>query len=352
MAWKVKAHFGLFRTLDVTESLVAAYGELRYDPAGGAWAVSAKNPPQYLRVANDSLPYWRPLTVAPGCRLSLDRPGNLNFSQVKTRIVYFINCYVNANYLYMVSSQLKELRETGLLTETQCELHVVSSGAPADRKTLGAELKKQFGDSPVVFHEHTEANQFEYPGIRKVWQLSQRGKDAFVLYFHARGLSRMKLGRFRRKRQPQEKRLFRSVIGAWRQNLTWLHHITSADKLGLTCGGNGWVWFNFWWARASYLKQLEEPVVTDRRHYYEDWLGRYQPPESKPGEYASNLNQCLSIASATGLKKYNLGSDFHPLRGETHLGLPWGYFKVMVMSLRARLMFREFKTDSMTLFRK
>jgi hypothetical protein len=333
MAWKVKAHFGVFRSLDVTEALFAATGELNYDPAGVDRAVFGKNPPDYLQVTDDSLLHWRPLMVSPGCRFSIDRPVNLNFSQVKTRVVYFINCYVNANYLYMVSSQLKELRETGLLTETRCELHVVSSGAPADRETLGAELRMQFGNSPVVFHEHTEVNQFEYPGIKKVWDLSQRQENAYLLYFHARGLSRMKLGRFRRKRQPQEKRLFRRVIGAWRQNLTWLEHITSADKLGLTCGGNGWVWFNFWWARASYVRQLEEPVVTDRRHYYEDWLGRYQPLRTIPREYSSNLTQCLSIASAPAIKKYNLGSDFNPHRGETHLGLPWGKLKARLVRL-------------------
>jgi len=334
MAWKVKAHLGRFRAVDVTEKLVAAHGELSYDPAAAAWSFIANNSTHYLRIAEDSLPYWRPLLVASGSHFSIEPPANLNFSQVKTRIVYFINCYVNTNYLFMVSSQLKELHATGLLTETQCEVHVVSSGTAVHRESLGAQLKKQFGNSPVVFHEHTEANQFEYPGIRKVWQLGQRHEDSYLLYFHARGLSRMKLGRFRRKRQPQEKRLFRRVIGAWRQNLTWLEHITSADKLGLTCGGNGWVWFNFWWARASYVRQLEEPVVTDRRHYYEDWLGRYQPLGSKPGEYSSNLTQCLSIASVPAIKKYNLGSDFNPHRGETHLGLPWGKLKALLVGLR------------------
>ena len=29
---------------------------------------------------------------------------------------------------------------------------------------------------------------------------------------------------------------------------------------------------NFWWARASFMRQTEEPLQT-RRHYYENWLG-------------------------------------------------------------------------------
>ena len=39
-------------------------------------------------------------------------------------------------------------------------------------------------------------------------------------------------------------------------------------------GGNGWIWYNFWYARGSYIKYVERPIKTYRRHYYEDWLGR------------------------------------------------------------------------------
>jgi hypothetical protein len=336
MAWKVKAHFGLFRSLDVTPQLVSAHGELNYDPDKFDWSLFAQNPTRYLSVTNESLRYWRPLLVAPQCRFSLAKPVDVVLSEIRTRIVYFINCYVNANYLHMVSSQLKELRETGLLTETHGELHVVSSGTAIHRESLAVELRKWFGAGTSVFHEHTKANQFEYPGINKVWQLGQQAEDAYILYFHARGLSRMKLGRYRRNRQPQEKRLFGKVIGEWRQNLTWLQHVTSADKLGLTCGGNGWIWFNFWWTRATYVRHLEKPEVTDRRHYYEDWLGRYRPPRKAHGQYASNLSQCLATAAAPSFQKYNLGSDFHPLRGETHLGLPWGWAKALVTKLLHR----------------
>ncbi|MFZ5630121.1 MAG: hypothetical protein ACOY5B_13400 [Spirochaetota bacterium] len=336
MAWKIEAVLGTFRHRDMTAELmrsVPGTETLRYTPNLLTKTLQPARV-RYLRISNSELPHWRPMLVSPDCSFELRLSNPTDLRQIPVRMVYFVNCYINPRYLYMVSSQLKELRRTGLFEGTRAILYVISSGTEGDRLRLGNELKQIFGESPAVQHEHTTENQFEYPGIHKVWQLGQPDRDGYILYFHARGISHLKLGRFRRNRQRQEKRLFRRVIGEWRQNLTWLQNLASAAKLGINCGGNGWVWFNFWWARASYVHNLEQPVVTDRRHYYEDWLGRYQPPGTTPGEYASNLSQCLSIASAPGLKKYHLGSDFNPHRGETHLGLPWGALKALLVRWR------------------
>ena len=61
----------------------------------------------------------------------------------------------------------------------------------------------------------------------------------------------------------------------------------------------GWIWFNFWWARASYLKKLVEPVRSTRRHYYEDWLGRLTPDPSTD-EAAQLLAASTDGATETG----------------------------------------------------
>ena len=34
-----------------------------------------------------------------------------------------------------------------------------------------------------------------------------------------------------------------------------------------------WIWFNFWWARGTYLNTCEDPIITCDRYYYESWLG-------------------------------------------------------------------------------
>ena len=50
----------------------------------------------------------------------------------------------------------------------------------------------------------------------------------------------------------------------------------SINKLGILSGGNGWLWFNFWIAKSSYLSKIEKPRMTKRAFYYEDWIARFR----------------------------------------------------------------------------
>ncbi|TXH70502.1 MAG: hypothetical protein E6Q83_06415 [Thiothrix sp.] len=35
----------------------------------------------------------------------------------------------------------------------------------------------------------------------------------------------------------------------------------------------GWIWYNFWWAKADYIRLLEKPRIDPKhRYYYEEWL--------------------------------------------------------------------------------
>ncbi|MCX7631741.1 MAG: hypothetical protein N2Z22_00255, partial [Turneriella sp.] len=305
MTWWIEAcYWG--RSVDITPQLLASSpeGQITYSPQSPPEVVAAKTP-RFLRITNRALPQWRPLLVAVDCPFTLRRSATHQLSQLRAEVVYFVNCYTNPRYIYMVRSQLKELAKTRLLENLRCRYHIVSSGYSSDREAIAATLRTIFGDDPRVRHTHTVSYNFEYPGIRKVWELAQEDQSGYILYFHSRGITHLRLGRFRRNRQDQEKRLFRRVIWQWQKNLLWLENVLSAEKLGLNCGGNGWVWYNFWWARAAYLHGVEEPHPEERRHYYEDWLGRHLAA-GRPGEYDSNLAQCLSLVAYPHLCKYHL----------------------------------------------
>jgi hypothetical protein len=47
----------------------------------------------------------------------------------------------------------------------------------------------------------------------------------------------------------------------------------SIHKIGKRSGGTGWIWYNYWFARGSYVKLCKAPITTEYRHYYESWLG-------------------------------------------------------------------------------
>ena len=72
-------------------------------------------------------------------------------------------------------------------------------------------------------------------------------------------------------------------------NVDILNTIPSLNKIGTGLGGSGCMWFNFYLARASYIKKLPKPIRTDARHDYEGWLGSF------PSDYRK-FNDGLSLA--------------------------------------------------------
>jgi hypothetical protein len=345
MSWKFTEFSKDGRSLNVTDAWmqnVASTGEIQGRQISGESVAYADSDLAYIKVENNSMANWRPLTIKSGVPFTLQLNTKEDLAKAKVRIVYFINCYINQNFIYLFNSQLREFEATGLLQETDSALYIVFSGTEQDRMTIEDATRKLFGKGTEIHFVHHKENAYEYPGIKKVWGLGREDADGLILYFHARGISRIKLGRFRRNRQLTEKGLFNKVIGEWRQNLLWLRHVPSIDKVGINCGGNGWLWFNFWWVRASYVRQLEEPVKTDRRHYYEDWIGRYVDGTNPAGDsvgknYPDSKQKCLSIASFPQFQKYNLGSDFNPHAGETNLGLPFGRLRYQISKMKTWL---------------
>ena len=114
----------------------------------------------------------------------------------------------------------------------------------------------------------TRSNNYEYAGINQVWQLGQKSLEGVVLYFHAKGVTHG-------PRAPQ--RLFDVVVRDWQRVLGIFQCFGHIDVVGHSIGSGGWAWFNFWWARLSYIRTVSRPVRVPpggRRHYYEDWLGR------------------------------------------------------------------------------
>jgi hypothetical protein len=106
--------------------------------------------------------------------------------------------------------------------------------------------------------------------------------------------------------------------------------------VGISCGGNGWIWYNFWWARSSHIACLEQPIITERRHYYEDWLGRFLSPKDTDSHsaYVDTTKECISIAWSEIMDKYNIGLVFDPGKGEVNLGLPFAWIRICMYKIR------------------
>jgi hypothetical protein len=191
-------------------------------------------------------------------------------------VVYFAYVNTGRRWQDIVGGQLEDIARSGLLDLRDCDLHVVVCNEGP--KSLDAEVAglvsrhagahERAGRVSVTF---CRENTFEYPGIALLHRLAARDPRRTYLYLHSKG---MVFGHEESAgRSAIETRLTRNTLFAWRKAEAVLEGWPDVQKVGLFPAGSGHVWYNFFFARGTYLQALPEPVVTDRRHYYEGWLG-------------------------------------------------------------------------------
>ena len=228
-----------------------------------------------------------------------------NYQNYQFYIVYYINCELNPNYFEWIENNLKEIQHF------HAEVYLIATINPEHE----TELKNKCQHLNIVIQTNS-TNLFEYPGILKVWELSNKHNKPtdIILYMQSKGITH----------EPNYNKHFMSK-GVWTDILKDPCLITeifdifpTIDKIGARAGGIGWIWFNFWFARGSYLCQVEKPIITSRRHYYEDWLARITKPEDQFCEtercnlsyYQNTLDSCYSIDTVMGGK--NIGWYYDP----------------------------------------
>lgn len=136
-----------------------------------------------------------------------ERPFRINFSpQVDSFrsifIVYFFNARIADPNAVIFRSQLTDLLKSGILTSNDCSdvsLHIVVTAKRDQVSDLMQYWQGLIESTDIAarcpqfswrcYFNFTE--QFEYPGIRKAWELSrlQAKPCDLVLYFHGKGAS-------------------------------------------------------------------------------------------------------------------------------------------------------------------
>ncbi len=279
----------------------------------------------FIKVSNKFNKFWKPLTIKEFTPFKINL-GNFKFEK-KLDIVYFINSDLNKSFFKLFKDQLKDIIKSKLFKYKFVKIHIViicsSFSRRAKIKDIIKSIKlRNFFDFDLIFSN--DQNK-EYEGINKVWELANNNQeDRFILYFHGKGLSYIANSLFY-IRQPLEKFIFKLVIHNWEANLEKLYRLESINKVGILTGGNGWLWFNFWIARSSYLSNLEKPKKTNHACYYEDWLGRsminntiqnnliYTNDQNET--FQNTVSQTLSLLDNPKKNKYNLGSACEVKKG-------------------------------------
>lgn len=241
-----------------------------------------------------------------------------DYNNIKVNIVYFATLFCGLERITIIKTQLQRLFKTNLLqTLPLSKLYIVITIAAYSiniENEIFNIFPKEWRDDKVCIFFHFE-NSYEYEGIKKIYELGEKNDDdTLLLYFHSKGISKNDSNEYLH--------IFNSVIMEWKWNLFLFQHILNINKIGCICSDNGWIWYNFWWVRSSYIKKLEIPVKTTRRHYYEDWLSRqlryYKHKKTDNKEitinsryYNTTYTDCYNLQILNN-NFHNIGSNYHP----------------------------------------
>jgi hypothetical protein len=246
--------------------------------------------------------------VSPKAEINLN-----NYDTYHFQIVYMVNCMINKNYFDWVENQLNLVYHNG------APIHVVACIYPDEQPEFESKLLQKF---PNVLLECYAENSYEYRGIYKVWELSQKfsSKQDIILYFHSKGLTHNP------SYHHNQNDAYNIILKDFEKIKEIYDIFPQVNKIGYEISSLGFVWYNFWYVRGSYLTHVERPIKTKRRHYYEDWLyrrvkpGKCMLPEVERQIHAydippNNILDCYAFKCDKTKQITNIGTHMNPENG-------------------------------------
>jgi hypothetical protein len=202
-------------------------------------------------------------------------PDTTNYPNINL-IVYHVYCV--GNYIEVFQKQLNRLKTSGLYEwcdklEITC---INPSGDFVAIENLVSDLEK------VNLNKST-LNRFEFDGINKVWEYSQK-YNGKVLYFHTKGVSNSYVNTETKEESSKKKK----GVSWWKEIMEYflidkyqdcIQTLDNYDQCGVT-NINGWWWGNFWWSNLNWARVNNKPSDGDRWSF-EAWLNHSRNPKIK-----------------------------------------------------------------------
>ena len=222
------------------------------------------------------------------------------------KIIFFMNCRVNDKYDSLLRLYLEDFKASGIEKRNDIKLIFCVVGKETDYARVMTHIKDHL---PRLLPNHDGKNiltvggeqrfelrmfhnsRYEHVGIEAAWKEAMASEDdELITYCHCRGLGH------KHPKSPEmngSREIFSSIpsthiIRHYKNVEEKFEENPDITRVGVAQSPLGWMWFNFWTCKASYLKTRPKPDVNgvpstlvkkyfDRwvqdRHYYEAWLG-------------------------------------------------------------------------------
>jgi hypothetical protein len=185
----------------------------------------------------------------------------------KVKIVYFASL-LEDKWEGIVLEQLWSLKNSKIYDDAD-EIYISLQCNDQQLKRIKQHLWSKF--KKIQIFNRVEKNMYEYPGIKSVYDLSQK-EDSIILYFHTKGM-------FSNVKYPERNilrgQLFKYTIENYEEYLNEFLKNKTLDIGGIFPSEFGFIWYNFFWIRSRYVKEhLTPPEPTSHRYYWERWIGK------------------------------------------------------------------------------
>jgi len=181
---------------------------------------------------------------------------------MKVKIVYFAYL-IPDKWNTIVEEQLSSLKNTHLYEEaSNIYMSVISDDDELEK--LKIFLSNKY--SKVEIKNHFKENLYEYPGLKTIYQIAEDDDDTVLLYFHSKGMTS--------NQHETRQYLFKYTIENYADYLKEFKYNKYLEVAGAIPHENGFIFFNFFWARSSYVRNhCSRPEISDNRYIWEVWVG-------------------------------------------------------------------------------
>jgi hypothetical protein len=186
-------------------------------------------------------------------------------------IIYYIWINPNRNWKIIVKGQLEDIIESNILQDAHLNIVLCTScDELLTEATYFIIQTINYADYLTFNLTCTLKNNFEYEGIKKLYDMANQEPDKLYIYMHSKGMFNKEYDS--NNRLIDEIILTKTLFNNWKNIKNIFNNNKYIVKAGLVPALGGWIWFNFFWTTGHYIRTCEIPKISDVRYYYESWL--------------------------------------------------------------------------------